>query len=173
MKQSLVWNAALLLLAMITYHLFAEPLSFRFSLISVVLFVIGYLLLIVLHELFHLLGFLLFGRVPFSSLAYGLNVKMGVAYATTDRPLRVRAMRKALLLPFWVTGVLPGVIGFMVPSQLLVLLSTMLIAGAAGDFAMYRELRNVPADAWVTDDQAKPRLYVYEQDFPPEKTSAG
>ena len=34
----------------------------------------------------------------------GVNLKMGIAYATTDIPLTNRAMKKALLLPFWMTG---------------------------------------------------------------------
>ena len=42
---------------------------------------------------------------------YGVNLKLGVAYATTTIPLKNNAMKKALLLPFWMTGVIPTVDG--------------------------------------------------------------
>ncbi|WP_088006239.1 DUF3267 domain-containing protein [Indiicoccus explosivorum] len=167
MRTGMWWNAGLLVLFAFLYHFFTEPLTFNFSWSGIGLFIVGYVLLIVLHELFHLIGFVVFGRVPLSSLAYGLNLKMGVAYATTERPLRIGAMRKALLLPFWMTGVLPGIIGFTLPNQVLVLLSAILIAGAIGDFSMYRGLRNVKTSAWVMDDKTEPKLYVYD-DYPDE-----
>ena len=91
---------------------------------------------------------------------YGVNLQMGVAYATTTIPIQNNAMKKALLLPFWVTGVLPMIIGFWIGSLLLVLLGAWLIAGAAGDFAMYKELRKYPNDSLIKDDPVKPRLYV-------------
>ena len=69
---------------------------------------VGYIVLIVLHELFHLLGFRVFGKVPWRSMVVGVNLKLGIAYATTDKPMTNRAIQKALLLPFWTTGVVPA-----------------------------------------------------------------
>ena len=63
-----------------------------------------------------LIGFVAFGKVPISSLQYGLNLKLGIAYATSDRPVKNRAMRAVLLLPFWMTAVLPSIIGFLAPT---------------------------------------------------------
>lgn len=135
-----------------------------FSLIDLLYFFIGYVLLIILHEAFHLIGFYLFGKVPWSSMDYGVNLKMGIAYATTNIPLPNRAMKKALLLPFWTTGVLPMLIGYIIQSPMLVLLGAWLIAGAAGDFAMYKELKRYPNDVLIKDDPVKPKLYVLKKD---------
>ncbi|MGK7377242.1 DUF3267 domain-containing protein [Planococcus sp. 1R117A] len=156
-------NVLLLILFAAAYHLFAEPFSFRFSFNGVLLFIFGYMALIVLHELFHLIGFVLFGKVTIASLKYGINLKMGIAYATTSTAIRINAMKKALLLPFWTTAVIPTIIGFWIDSQVLVLLGAMLAAGAIGDFYMYRELLKERSDVWVLDDPELPRLHIYEQ----------
>lgn len=127
-----------------------------------VFFISGYIILIILHELSHLIGFVLFGKVRWRSLEYGLNLKLGIAYATTNELLSNKAMKYALLLPFWLTGVLPTVIGLTINHSTLVLLGAWLIAGAAGDFAMYKELRQVSNKAWIKDDPELPKLYVYD-----------
>ncbi|EIM06026.1 hypothetical protein A1A1_12987 [Planococcus antarcticus DSM 14505] len=160
--KALWFNAVLLVVVAAAYHFFNEPLSFRFSLAGILLFLLGYVVLIVVHELFHLIGFVLFGKVPVSSLNYGVNLKMGIAYATTNRPVQNRAMRKALLLPFWTTAFIPTVSGFALDNQVLVLLGAMLTAGAFGDFIMYHELRKQKNTAWIVDDPSLPRLHVYD-----------
>lgn len=132
-----------------------------FSFWDFLYFCVGYVILIILHEIAHLIGFIIFGKVKFDELSYGLNLKLGVAYATTSKSLKNSEMKKALMLPFWTTGVLPSVIGFTIDSFLLVLLGAVLIAGAVGDIYMYRELRKFPKDALVKDDPQLPKLYVY------------
>lgn len=134
--------------------------SWRF-LVDLLLFAGLYMLLIVLHEICHLIGFILFGRVPLSSLKYGVNLKMGIAYATTTELLPNAVMRKALLLPFWLTGVVPVILGFWLQSQMLVLAGAWLIAGAVGDFAMYAGLLKYPKNCLVKDDEKFPRLHLY------------
>ncbi|WP_237262305.1 DUF3267 domain-containing protein [Sporosarcina ureae] len=122
---------------------------------------VGYILLIVIHEFFHLLGFRIFCHVPWKNVAYGVNLKMGVAYATADQLMDNKGIRKALLLPFWMTGVLPAVLALYFNDGVLLLLGAMLIGGAAGDFAMYKELKKFPDHAMVKDDPELPKLYVY------------
>ncbi|PSL40010.1 putative zincin peptidase [Planomicrobium soli] len=163
-------NVLLLILFAAAYHLFVEPLTFRFSFSGIAFFIIGYLVLIVLHELFHLIGFVLFGKVPISSLNYGVDLKLGIAFATSSTPVQNKAMRKVLLLPFWTTAILPTLAGFWLENQVLVLLGAMLAAGALGDFWMYRELLKERKDAWVLDDPVFPRLNIYEK-YPIEKST--
>lgn len=137
--------------------------SFLETIVGIILFFTLYIVFIVLHEAFHLIGFLIFGGVPFKSLKYGINLELGVAYATTEQPLPNHAMKKALLLPFWTTGVLPTLTGFYINSTVLLVVGACLIAGAIGDFAMYKELRKYPEDALVQDDPKYPKLYVYHK----------
>jgi hypothetical protein len=164
-KSSLTLTASAFLLLWILKVVIERDFSFSLSLWTVVFFIIGYILLIILHELFHLLGFRVFGGVPWKKMIVGVNLKMGIAYATTDQLMTNHAIRKALLLPFWMTGILPAIIGLSIGSGLLVSLSALLIGGAAGDFAMYKELKELPDDWVVKDDPELPKLYVYS----PEK----
>ncbi|WP_438297272.1 DUF3267 domain-containing protein [Sporosarcina sp. FA15] len=163
-KSSLVLTASAFLLLWFLKIVIERDFSFSLSLWTIVFFIIGYILLIILHELFHLLGFSVFGDVPWKKMIVGVNLKMGIAYATTDQLMTNRAIRKALLLPFWTTGILPAVIGLYIGSGLLVSLSALLIGGAAGDFAMYKELKELPDDWVVKDDPELPKLYVYSPD---------
>lgn len=162
MDNIVVTSGLVILFLAIQYICFKEfHFSFFDMIIESVLFVALYILFIVLHEASHLLGFMLFGGVPFKSLKYGLNLELGIAYATTDQPLPNHAMKKALLLPFWTTGILPAIVGFYFNSTVLVLVGAFLIAGAVGDFAMYKELRKYPKNALIKDDPHLPKLYVY------------
>ncbi|MGG0656092.1 DUF3267 domain-containing protein [Rummeliibacillus pycnus] len=140
-----------------TFHIILWRILWDF-----LLFIILYVLLIVLHECCHLLGFVLFGKVPISSLKYGVNLKMGVAYATTTERLPNKAMKKALLLPFWLTGVIPAAVGFIINSDLWLFLGAWLIAGAIGDFMMYAELRKYPNNYLIKDDPNLPKLFIYK-----------
>ncbi|MEK4405607.1 DUF3267 domain-containing protein [Sporosarcina sp. FSL K6-6792] len=163
-KSSLVLTASAFVLLWFLKIVIERDFSFSLSLWTIVFFIIGYILLIILHELFHLLGFRVFGDVPWKKMIIGVNLKMGIAYATTDQLMTNRAIRKALLLPFWTTGILPAFIGLYIGSGLLVSLSALLIGGAAGDFAMYKELKELPDNWVVKDDPELPKLYVYSPD---------
>ena len=163
-KKSIIITVVSLVGLLATNSIIEQQLSFSITLWTVVLFIIGYIVLIVVHELFHLLGFRLFGGVPWKSMIIGVNLKLGVAYATTDKLMTNHAIRKALLLPFWTTGVVPAIIGLWFGNNLLLALAALLIGGAAGDFAMYKELRKLPDDWLVQDDPELPRLYVYAPD---------
>ncbi|PIC83949.1 DUF3267 domain-containing protein [Sporosarcina sp. P1] len=160
-KQSL-WLTFLPLIALLIIRgLLQGELSLSFSVWYFVYALVGYILLIVIHEFFHLLGFRIFCNVPWKNMAYGVNLKMGIAYATADQLMDNKGIRKALLLPFWMTGVLPAIMALYFNDGVLLLLSAMLIGGAAGDFAMYKELKKFPDDAMVKDDPELPKLYVY------------
>ncbi|MFF2754499.1 DUF3267 domain-containing protein [Psychrobacillus sp. NPDC058041] len=163
--KKVAWSNLFLTLFLSIFGLFFyawlyDGFTITFSFLDFLLFFIGYALLIVLHEFFHLIGFRLFGNVSWGCMDYGLNLKLGIAYATTKVPLSNKAMKRALLLPFWMTGILPMLLGYFVESPSLVLLGAWLIAGAVGDFAMYKELRKYPPDVFIKDDPVKPKLYV-------------
>jgi hypothetical protein len=165
--QRVAWQS-LLLTVILSIALIAlkgiihQDFGFSFSWFHFALFLLGYIILIVLHELSHLLGFMIFAKVPWRSLEYGLNLKLGIAYATTNELVQNKSMKRVLILPFWLTGVLPAIIGLVINHSLLVLLGAWLIAGAVGDFAMYKELRKLPNDTLIKDDPELPKLYVYK-----------
>lgn len=161
-KQSIIITV-LAIVFLFAMHLFiSKELAFTITLSTFFLFIIGYIVLILLHEVFHLIGFRLFGRVPWKKMLIGVNLKLGVAYATTQIPISNRAMQSALLLPFWMTGIIPAVLGLWLGNGTLLGLAGLLIGGAAGDFAMYKELKQFPSNWLIKDDPELPKLYVYE-----------
>lgn len=156
-----IWLTIILVIAFtIIYKIVYGQTNFSFLLMLVM--AVLYIIFIVLHEVFHLIGFMIFGGAKFKELDYGINLKLGIAYATTIKPMTNSAMKKALLLPFWTTGILPTVAGLYIGSFTLMITGALLIAGAVGDFAMYKELRPFPNDALIKDDPELPKLYVYE-----------
>ncbi|MEO4055358.1 DUF3267 domain-containing protein [Solibacillus sp. CAU 1738] len=158
-----IWlTIILMIIFFILNSLIHQHFTIRFSFLDTIIFSLAYIVLIALHEAFHLIGFMIFGNVKYKELDYGVNLKLGIAYATTSKPLRNKAMKRALLLPFWTTGVIPSMIGFYIDSTMLVLLGAVLIAGAVGDFYMYKELKKFTDDALVKDDPKLPKLYVYQ-----------
>ncbi|QTD40160.1 DUF3267 domain-containing protein [Sporosarcina sp. Te-1] len=161
-KSGMVWTVISFILLLAILVVLKGGFAFTFSFWDLLLFIGGYIALIVLHEAFHLLGFRLFGGVPWKRMIVGLNLKLGIAYATTDKPMTNAAIRKALLLPFWTTGIVPGLIGLYMESGILIGLAAFLIGGAAGDFAMYKELRKSPDNWLVKDDPERPKLYLYQ-----------
>lgn len=150
------------LVILLPIHFILEGgIYFTFTLSASLLLFGGYILLIVLHEFFHLFGFRVFANVPWKRMKVGVDLKLGIAYATTDKLMTNRAIRKALLLPFWMTGILPAIIGLYFGSGILVILAAFLISGAAGDFTMYKDLKKLPDDWLIKDDPQLPRLYVF------------
>lgn len=150
------------LIFLLTFHFIVEGrFYFSISFLSIALLIGGYIILITLHEFFHLFGFRFFANIPWKRMKVGLNLKLGIAYATTDKLMTNQAIRKALLLPFWLTGILPAVIGLYISSGVLIILAALLIGGAVGDFAMYKELKKLPDEWLIKDDPELPRLYAY------------
>ncbi|WP_274308651.1 DUF3267 domain-containing protein [Solibacillus daqui] len=161
-RDNIIWTIVLIIFTVLLNSLIHQRFTANFSLFDFFYLILAYIVLIILHEVFHLIGFIVFGRVSYKDLDYGVNLKLGVAYATTKKPLTNAAMKKALLLPFWTTGVVPTIIGLAIGNFLLVIIGALLMAGAVGDFYMYKELRKFPNDAIVEDDPKEPKLYVYK-----------
>ena len=160
-KQGLYLTILPLILLLILHFILEGGFYFTISFLNVGLLVGGYILLVILHEFFHLLGFRVFANVPWNRMKVGVNLKLGIAYATTDKLMTNQAIRKALLLPFWLTGILPAIIGLYIDSGVLIILGALLIGGAAGDFAMYKALKKSPDNWLIKDDPELPRLYVF------------
>ena len=134
----------------------------EFTLPTMFLFIIAMLVLICIHEAIHLIGFRYIGGVPWSELKWGVNWKLGVAYAHSKQAITVKQMKKVLMLPFLPTGILPIVLGLSMNLEPLSFLGILLTAGCIGDIALYRKVSKFPDDAIVKDHPSKPQFTVYE-----------
>ena len=125
------------------------------------LFLAAIVIFVCLHEAIHLIGFRYIGGVPKQELAWGINWRMGVAYAHAKKPITVKQMKKVLLLPCIPTGLLPLVIGVSIDYLPLSILGVILTTGCIGDFILYQKLMNFPDHALVEDHPSKPQFTVY------------
>lgn len=132
------------------------------NLTGFLLFLVAMIVFVCIHEAIHLIGFRYIGGVPKEELAWGVNWKMGVAYAHAKKPITVKQMKKVLLLPFIPTGLLPLVIGVSFNYFPLSLMGVILTVGCVGDFILYQKLLKFPEHALVQDHPSKPQLTVYE-----------
>lgn len=157
------WTIILTLFVLVLQFVIHQNFTFTIInfLIGTLIVILLYILFMFLHEICHLIGFVLFGHAPLKSLKMGVNLQMGVAYATTTKLMPNKAMRKALLLPFWVTGVVPTICGIYFDYTPLTLVGAWLMVGAIGDFYMYKQLKHIDDAYYIQDDTEHPKLHFY------------
>jgi hypothetical protein len=114
-------------------------------------FLPGLAVTVVAHEGLHAAGFLLFGRVPRSTVHFGVDRATLSPFAGCRQPMRVRAYRAAVLLPAVVLG---G--GTLVPAWVLgigwlAIFGTLQLLAAGGDLVAYHAIRRLPGDTRVLD----------------------
>ncbi|PEV98399.1 diaminopimelate epimerase [Bacillus cereus] len=144
------------------HSLFSGGIQVEITLPTMFLFIIAMLVLICIHEAIHLIGFRYIGGVPWSELKWGVNWKLGIAYAHSKQVITVKQMKKVLMLPFVPTGILPIVLGLATNMQSISFLGILLTAGCIGDIALYQKVSKFPDDALVVDHPSKPQFTVYE-----------
>lgn len=137
-------------------------LEVRVTLTSLLLFVVSYIILICFHEALHLIAFHWIGHVEWSKLKYGVNWKLGIAYAHSTMPITVKQMKWVLFMPFVPTAVIPLLFGLIFKSPSFLLLGILMVAGCIGDYALYQKLKPFSNKAKVIDHPTKPQCTVYE-----------
>ncbi|MCU5225068.1 MULTISPECIES: DUF3267 domain-containing protein [Bacillus] len=144
-------------------HIFLSGgVQFEFTLPVMFLLIIGMIVFVCIHEAIHLIGFRYIGGVPWSELKWGVNWKLGVAYAHSKQAITVKQMKKVLILPFLPTGILPIVIGVAMNMPSISFLGILLTAGCIGDMVLYQKVSRFSDDALVIDHPSKPQFTVYE-----------
>ncbi|RKQ34728.1 metalloprotease family protein [Oceanobacillus halophilus] len=132
------------------------------TLSGMLLFLLAMLIIICLHEAIHLVGFHYIGGVPWKEMAWGVNLKLGVAYAHSKQTVTVKQMKKVLLLPLLPTGILPLLVGIGIDFPALSILGVILTIGCFGDLILYKKLLPFSDHALVIDHPTKPQFKVYE-----------
>ncbi|MED0942319.1 diaminopimelate epimerase [Bacillus mycoides] len=144
------------------HALFSGEFQIEITLPIMFLLIIGMIILVCIHEAIHLIGFRYIGGVPWSELKWGVNWKLGAAYAHSKQVITVKKMKTVLMLPFLPTGILPIVLGLAMNLEPLSFLGILLTAGCIGDIALYKKVSKFPDDALVKDHPSKPQFTVYE-----------
>lgn len=112
-------------------------------------FVVIFVASVILHEGLHALGWLVFGRVPWPKIRFG--IKMATPYAHTSAAMQARAYRLSAALPGLVLGGVPAVISWITGSGLLMGYAALMLSAAAGDAVILWLIRDVGAGQRVQD----------------------
>jgi hypothetical protein len=135
------------------------------TLLSFALIILIFLLAIVMHELLHAIGFMLAGKVPLSSISFGVLWKALAPYAHCHASMTVSAYRVSVALPGVVLGLIPGLLGVVFDSELLALMGALMTGAAGGDLAILLVLRSVPGDALVRDHPSLPGCQILKEKY--------
>lgn len=127
---------------------------------SFLLTLLGFVLLMVAHELVHAVGWAFFGRLPLRAIRFGVDRKTLSPYAHVPLPMPARAYRIGAALPLFITGVVPWLLALLTGSGVLAALGALLISGAAGDLFVLWIIRDVPANARVIDHPTNAGCFV-------------
>jgi hypothetical protein len=153
-NKSIGWLSLLVLTGTAVLYWLLWGLTIHFTWDDLGLFLVITLVLVVVHELLHAVGFLLFARVHWTQIKFGVLWKALMPYAHCKVPVPIRAYRLAIALPIVILGIIPTVIGLAIGSALLTLYGAFMTAAGLGDVLILWVLRP-HREGWVQDHPSK------------------
>lgn len=126
-------------------------IELRFPLADLWKLIGGLIALYVIHEALHGLAAMAWGKIPFSSLHFGINVRLMAFYCHADKPMTLSAYRAVALLPLIVTTPAAALNLLINPAIWSVLLLCATFAGGAGDVMVFFKARRYDNDTWIQD----------------------
>ncbi len=112
-----------------------------------ILFLIGLVVMVVVHELIHGLFFGLFAENHFHSISFGIIWKFLTPYCTCSETLKRRPYVIATLMPTLLVGLLPLAVGIGIGSFWLTLLGAAMTLSGGGDILIWiHVLRSHPTE---------------------------
>lgn len=126
---------------------------------------IGMLLYLLLHELFHAIGYALFARDK-NNIKIGITLEKGVLYAACQELISKRAILVSLMLPLVFLSIITFPIGVVFHLDWLIFLSIVNFSGAIGDMLMFILILKCPKDVGYIDyDNSVGAYLVSKQDL--------
>lgn len=126
-------------------------------------FLAALLLGIVLHELIHGITWAYVSKKGWKSISFGVQWKMLTPYCHCDEPMDVRSYRIGAMMPMFVLGILPFIIGLAIQSGLLYCYGVFFIVAAAGDILIFWKIRKEPRCNLVLDHPTEAGCYIFEE----------
>ncbi|MDE2886860.1 MAG: DUF3267 domain-containing protein [Gemmatimonadota bacterium] len=126
-------------------------IELRFSLVDLWKLIGGLIALFVIHEALHGIAAMAWGKVPFRSLHFGINVRLMAFYCHADQLMTLSAYRAVALLPLIATTPAAVLILSFDPAIWSVLLLCATFAGGAGDVMVFFKARRYDNDSWIQD----------------------
>jgi len=105
-------------------------------LFTYLIFFIIMILWMVLHEIIHSMAYQIKGAKK-ENIVFGIALEKGVFYCKCKEYINKECIMTSLLSPFLLIGVMTYILGFIIQSPLLIILSIINISGAAGDLTIF------------------------------------
>jgi len=137
---------------------------FDLSFKGLVIFIVGYIILMFLHEGIHAIGFIVFGKAKKEDVSFGVIIKQGMIYCTTKKPLLASAYKISVILPLIITGLIPLIVVIISGHFNYIFLFSLLVSGAAGDITMFNRIKRLNKNQLILDHPKAPAYYLmYEK----------
>ncbi len=91
---------------------------------------------LILHEVLHSLSYVIHGA-EFKNITYGVCLEKSILYCLCKQNISKKNILYSLLSPFFWLGIVTYILGALLESKLLILLSILNISGSAGDLVMF------------------------------------
>ena len=123
------------------------------------------LLLFIPHELIHGITWMIVAKCSWSDIKFGVMWKnLCTPYCHCMIPMIVSQYRLALLMPFFVLGVLPSLLSLVLGSSLLLFYGILGIVSAVGDIMMAWLLRKESSIAKIYDHPSAAAFFLFDTD---------
>lgn len=118
-------------------------MSFHYGLIEFLFFIVGGVLLTVIHELIHGIVWATFANKHFKSIEFGIVWKMLTPYCTCNEALTKLQYIIGAAMPTIIVGIIPAIFAIYCNSFIFFLLFWAMIAGGGGDaLIIYKMLQH-------------------------------
>ncbi len=132
----------------------------EFSASSLLFFLVGLLISVILHEVIHAFTWMIVAGLPRSAVSFGVHRPTLSPYAHVNVSITVNAYRLGVLMPGFLLGILPYLIALFTGHDLLLLLSIANTTAAGGDWIVLWLLRRLPSTTMVQDHPTRIGCYV-------------
>lgn len=106
---------------------------------------------LIIHELLHGIGFLIFKEVNIKNITLGMTIEKGVFYCMCKQNIGKKIILTSLLFPITIIGFITLIIGMILNNYELVFLSILNIISSSGDIAMIIYFLKCPSDIIYLD----------------------
>lgn len=113
------------------------------------LFLITIVFLGILHELFHLIGYTLFAKIPYKDISIGFDFKTLYFYTECSKFLKPKIYKLILIFPLIILGILPYCIGIFFENVYLASLGLVLITSSSADIIYIILIKNAPYNSLI------------------------
>ena len=119
-------------------------------------------IIIVLHEFLHGITWSFFCKNGFKSIRFGIIWKYVTPYAHCKEELPIKSYRMGTLMPFFILGLVPVTISYILKNGFLLTLGFINIISAGGDLIMLWLLRKVPENQKILDHPNEVGCYIID-----------